>query len=283
MTHSPYENEEWRPIPSIPCHEASSEGRIRATTTSVIIAPYEHKSGYIYIVLTPKGGEREAPKQVHRLCLEAFRGPCPDGMESLHVDDNPTNNRIGNLRWATKKENGRDRRRERRLAETRKRKDDRADIDRKAVCLAYSEGATLGALSKAHGVGRDRIKRILMEEGVELRNKKGVAAKFDHDLVVSMYCAGYSQYAIAKAIGSTQATVSWIVRRAGVPTGYKFIDRQRVQALFMTGLRPYQIAAQIDCDPASVGRILEELAASGEIVYQQREARPFPTKNTTHF
>lgn len=42
---------------------------------------------------------------VHRFVLEAFSGPRPDGMEALHLDNDPANNRIGNLRWGTKKEN----------------------------------------------------------------------------------------------------------------------------------------------------------------------------------
>ena len=42
---------------------------------------------------------------VHRLVLETFVGPCPDGMECRHLDGNPLNNQIGNLAWGTRKEN----------------------------------------------------------------------------------------------------------------------------------------------------------------------------------
>ena len=45
---------------------------------------------------------------VHRLVLEAFVGPCPDGMEACHYDDDPANNRLENLRWATHSDNMRD-------------------------------------------------------------------------------------------------------------------------------------------------------------------------------
>lgn len=38
---------------------------------------------------------------VHRLVLEAFVGPCPEGMMACHADDNPTNNNLSNLRWGT--------------------------------------------------------------------------------------------------------------------------------------------------------------------------------------
>ncbi len=44
-------------------------------------------------------------KKVHRLVLETFVGPCPAGMECLHADGDPTNNRLENLRWGTRVEN----------------------------------------------------------------------------------------------------------------------------------------------------------------------------------
>ncbi len=48
---------------------------------------------------------------VHHLVLEAFVGPCPEGMECCHEDGDPTNNRLANLRWDTKKANEADKRR----------------------------------------------------------------------------------------------------------------------------------------------------------------------------
>lgn len=45
---------------------------------------------------------------VHRLVLEAFVGPCPDGMVACHWDDDPDNNALDNLRWGTLVENARD-------------------------------------------------------------------------------------------------------------------------------------------------------------------------------
>lgn len=39
---------------------------------------------------------------VHKLVLEAFVGPCPDGMEGCHFPDpDRTNNAVSNLRWDT--------------------------------------------------------------------------------------------------------------------------------------------------------------------------------------
>ncbi len=42
---------------------------------------------------------------VHKLVALAFLGGCPEGKETLHSDGNPENNRVGNLRYGTRKEN----------------------------------------------------------------------------------------------------------------------------------------------------------------------------------
>ena len=69
------------------------------------LAPDVTKSGHLRVKLYP------ARKQffVHRLVLEAFVGPCPQGMESCHDPDrDPTNNSVSNLRWDTRQENQND-------------------------------------------------------------------------------------------------------------------------------------------------------------------------------
>ena len=47
--------------------------------------------------------------RVHRLVLELFVGPCPDGMEACHNNGISSDNRVENLRWGTRKENQNDR------------------------------------------------------------------------------------------------------------------------------------------------------------------------------
>ncbi len=64
----------------------------------------DSKTGHLSIRVTVDGVKRKL--YVHRLILEAFRGPCPEGMEGCHdPDPDPSNCRIDNLRWDTKKEN----------------------------------------------------------------------------------------------------------------------------------------------------------------------------------
>lgn len=64
--------------------------------------------GYMQISL------RTAPNvflktKVHLIVLAAFVGQCPEGMECRHLDGDPTNNRLSNLRWGTPEENTLDR------------------------------------------------------------------------------------------------------------------------------------------------------------------------------
>lgn len=47
-------------------------------------------------------------KDVARLVLEAFVGPCPPGKEACHKDDNLENNWLTNLYWGTRRQNMRD-------------------------------------------------------------------------------------------------------------------------------------------------------------------------------
>ena len=42
---------------------------------------------------------------VHRIVLSAFLGVAPPGLESRHLDGNPSNNQLENLTWGTKSEN----------------------------------------------------------------------------------------------------------------------------------------------------------------------------------
>jgi hypothetical protein len=48
---------------------------------------------------------RGVRRYVHRLVLEAFVGPCPEGEECRHLNGDPGDNRLANLCWGTVAEN----------------------------------------------------------------------------------------------------------------------------------------------------------------------------------
>lgn len=65
------------------------------------------RTGYLRIRATVDG--KQIKRLAHRVVLEAFVGPCPDGMEARHLNGIRTDNRVENLCWGTRKQNMRDR------------------------------------------------------------------------------------------------------------------------------------------------------------------------------
>lgn len=59
------------------------------------------KNGHVSVVLGC--GANGSP--VHQIVMQTFIGTPPSGMEVLHVNGNPTDNRLENLRYGTRTEN----------------------------------------------------------------------------------------------------------------------------------------------------------------------------------
>lgn len=108
-------NETWEPIPTVTGYEASDLGRIRSVDRVVqcsglkgdyvkhlrgkILTPHPTRGGYLSV------SPSRRTLLVHRLVLEAFVGPRPDGMHGLHRNGNHLDNRLLNLAWGTASEN----------------------------------------------------------------------------------------------------------------------------------------------------------------------------------
>lgn len=102
--------ERWRPIAGYEdSYEVSDLGSVRSldrvdsnghqwSGRTLKLSPVSAR-GYRKISLYRDG--RPSQKLVHRLVLEAFVGPCPEGMEGCHNDGDTTNNVLANLRWDT--------------------------------------------------------------------------------------------------------------------------------------------------------------------------------------
>lgn len=67
------------------------------------------KGGYLRVRLR-KSYQKYQAIQVAHLVLESFVGERPAGFVACHNDGNPTNNRVSNLRWDTRKSNESDKR-----------------------------------------------------------------------------------------------------------------------------------------------------------------------------
>lgn len=118
---------EYRPIAGFPAYRVGNDGSIWSCWKCVgnksgargvhyiltnewrLLRQARSAQGYRSVVLSHKPRNRTA--LVHRLVLETFVGPCPDGQQCRHLNDIQNDNRLANLCWGTPKENAGDRRR----------------------------------------------------------------------------------------------------------------------------------------------------------------------------
>lgn len=113
--------EEWRSVAGFSGYEVSSFGRVRSwrpingrpetiTIDPRILAQTKSAAGGHRIVTLCNGRRTgNAQRLVHRLVLESFVGPCPEGMECCHSNGDPSDNRLENLRWDSRRANAADR------------------------------------------------------------------------------------------------------------------------------------------------------------------------------
>ena len=71
------------------------------TVRERILRPGPVQSGHLYVVL----GHGEAGVPVHQLVMRAFVGKPPKGMEVRHLNGDPTDNRLENLKYGSRTEN----------------------------------------------------------------------------------------------------------------------------------------------------------------------------------
>lgn len=111
----------WRPVVGFEsAYEVSNLGRVRSMDRVVIAQRREgptklklrgkilkpgsgHLRNYKKVVLRRDGNSYTC--DIHILVLTAFRGPCPKGHVSRHLNDVADENRLSNLKWGTRIEN----------------------------------------------------------------------------------------------------------------------------------------------------------------------------------
>ena len=109
-------SETWKPVASYEgLYEVSDQGRVRRVPGFTsdghkhkggLIAPQIASHGYPVAGLSKNG--RVKQQLIHRMVLEAFEGPCPEGNEARHLDGDRANPSASNLRWGTPLENAAD-------------------------------------------------------------------------------------------------------------------------------------------------------------------------------
>ncbi len=95
-------------------YEISDQGRVRRLTFRNRMGWYQYKTPHILKASGKAGPYRQVclsrdgrsiSRMIHLLVLEKFVGPCPPGREAAHRNGKAKDNRLSNLRWATKEEN----------------------------------------------------------------------------------------------------------------------------------------------------------------------------------
>lgn len=111
-------------------------------------------------------GIGDTTRYVHALVLEAFVGPCPDGMECCHNDGDATNNKLTNLRWDTPKANSEDARKHGTMAIGSRNR--QSVYTEEFVAQIRAEAATLRpygrikVISRKYGLPYSSMKKIIL-------------------------------------------------------------------------------------------------------------------------
>lgn len=206
-----------KPVPNCPGYFASEDGHVYRNGT--MRKPNTNGRGYLKIKVSVNNIQWD--EYIHRMVCAAYHGPCPDGMESRHLDGTRNNNRPENLQWADKKTNEADKlthgtlvRGERNgvsvmtealVIEARRRAANGERIDRIAESMGINRMTVGGAIS-----GK-RWKHIPGGLGsYSTRRKFSIQDIAD---IRAAYTAGRWQKHIAAEYGVNQTAIGAIVRR----------------------------------------------------------------------
>ena len=159
--------ETWKPILDLPGYDVSDCGNVRSwfnTHGQIVDHPHPLKQA-----LNRKGRptirvrrkDQKYTLSVHRLVLEAFVGPCPEGMQACHYDDNSLHNYLDNLRWDTPAANVQDKRRNGKTQRGEQSRSARlTEKDVLEIRQRYAAGEHSGPLSIEFGVTPTSIRAV---------------------------------------------------------------------------------------------------------------------------
>ena len=110
-------NEQWRDIPGYEgFYQVSNIGRVRSVDRAIVrptsryvvrgrVIKPQRRDKYGHQTVSLWKNNKGKTAQVHALVMLAFVGERPDGMETRHLNGDPTDNRLENLAYGTKAEN----------------------------------------------------------------------------------------------------------------------------------------------------------------------------------
>lgn len=150
-------------------YEVSDQGRVRSLDRidgqgrnwpGRMMKPQKHgpaKGVYLHASLCVEG--QKTYPLIHRLVLEAFKGPCPADHESAHANGQHADNRFSNLEWKTSKHNAADR--VVHGTSGRGEANARAKLTARAVRAIRASSLPQSTLALLHGVKQQAISKIV--------------------------------------------------------------------------------------------------------------------------
>lgn len=98
----------YEPLPDFPNYEVSTFGNVRNISRNIIMKPYFGWGGYARVNLVGKNQYKGF--YVHHLVSKLFIRKEEGKNEIDHIDNNKRNNNVINLRWVSRSENNKNRR-----------------------------------------------------------------------------------------------------------------------------------------------------------------------------
>lgn len=95
----------WKVYPSDSRYEVSDMGLVRMIGRSNDRKPSVNPVNGYHIIVFSIPGSKHVGRYVHRMVMETFIGPCPEGMEVSHLNGKAGDNRLANLTYESKKAN----------------------------------------------------------------------------------------------------------------------------------------------------------------------------------
>lgn len=163
------DNEIWRPVVGAEHYLVSSHGRLKSlprivdrkgkalTIPGKIMTPTPNQ-GYPRYTLRIDG--KTIYRMAHQLVMEAFVGPCPDGQEVRHRNDDRSNPRLSNLEYGTRAQN---------IADCKRNggfKNGASHLTENIVREIHARGnETAASLAREYGVSPSTVESILVGRG----------------------------------------------------------------------------------------------------------------------
>jgi hypothetical protein len=145
------------------CWTSAGRGKGKKLGTQWVKKSFEIVNGYFRVTLYNNQGSIKF--FVHRLILETFVGPCPQGMEACHKDGNRQNNQLNNLRWDTPENNWKDRREHGRDCDGIKSPHAKLTAEAvKDIRESRLKGVRLQELAKRYNVSMAKISQVALKK-----------------------------------------------------------------------------------------------------------------------